>query len=126
MLLLGIFAAIALVIASAGIYGLSAYAVARRTQEIGIRLALGASSAQILGLVLRHGLVLILIGAGLGVAGALALTKVMSGFLFGISATDPPTFLAVLLLFAGVALLSTYIPARRAAMLDPTAVFRDA
>jgi putative ABC transport system permease protein len=124
MLLLGIFAAIALVIASAGIYGLSAYAVVRRTQEIGIRLALGATPGQILVLVLRHGMFLSLIGAGIGVAGALALTKVISGFLYGITATDAPTFLAVLLLFAAVAFLSTYIPARRAATIDPTVAFR--
>ena len=123
-LLLGIFAAIALVIASAGIYGLSAYAVARRTREIGIRLAVGASSGQILTLIVRHGMGLILLGVGIGVAGSLALTKVIAEFLFGITPTDAPTFLAVLLLFAAVAFLSTYIPARRAARIDPTVAFR--
>ena len=124
MLLLGIFAAIALVIASAGIYGVSAYAVVRRTREIGIRLAVGATPGQIVALVLRHGMVLILIGVGIGVAGSLALTKVISGFLYGITATDAPTFLAVLVLFAAVAFLSTYVPARRAARIDPTVAFR--
>jgi putative ABC transport system permease protein len=124
MLLLGIFAAIALVIASAGIYGLSAYAVVRRTKEIGIRLALGATRRKILSLVLRNGMLLILIGAGMGVAGALALTKVISGFLYGIAATDASTFIAVLLLFGAVAFVSTYIPARRSATIDPTVAFR--
>jgi predicted permease len=124
MLLLGTFATIALLIAIAGIYGLSAYAVARRTREIGIRLALGATSRQILTLVLRHGMLLIVIGVGLGVAGTLGLTKVISGFLYGITATDGSTFLGVLLLFAAVAFLSTYIPARRAATIDPTVALR--
>jgi putative ABC transport system permease protein len=125
MLLLSIFAAIALVIASAGIYGLNAYAVVRRTREMGIRLALGATSGQILALVVRRGMLLSLIGVGAGVAGSLALSTVMSGFLYGITATDAPTFLAVLLLFVAVAFLSTYIPARRAAAIDPAVAFRD-
>ena len=124
MLLLGIFAAIALVIACAGIYGVSAYAVVRRRREIGIRLAIGATPGQIVALILRHGMVLILIGVGIGVAGSLALTKTIAGFLHGITATDAPTFLAVLVLFAVVALLSTYVPARRAARIDPTVAFR--
>jgi predicted lysophospholipase L1 biosynthesis ABC-type transport system permease subunit len=123
-LLLGVFAAIALVIASAGIYGVSAYAVVRRTREIAIRLAVGATSGQIVTLVLRQGMVLTLIGVGIGVAGSLAVRKVMSGFLYGITATDGPTFLAVLLLFAAVAFLSTYVPARRAARIDPTLTFK--
>jgi len=123
-LLLGIFAVIALVIACAGIYGVSAYAVVRRTREIGIRLAVGATPGQILALILRHGMVLILAGAGIGVAGSLALTKVISGFLYGIAPTDVPTFAAVLLLFAAVAFVSTYLPARRAARIDPTVAFR--
>ena len=124
MLLLGIFAAIALVIACAGIYGVSAYAVVRRRREIGIRLAVGATPGQIVGLILRHGMVLTLIGVVIGVAGSLALTKIIAGFLHGITATDAPTFLAVLALFAVVAFLSTYVPARRAARIDPTVAFR--
>jgi predicted permease len=124
MLLLGLFAAIALVIACAGIYGLSAYAVVRRTREIGVRLAIGATPRQILSLLLGQGMALILVGSGIGVAGALALTRVMSGLLHGITATDGPTFLAVLILFAGVALLSTLLPARRATRIDPTIAFR--
>lgn len=124
MLLLGTFAAIALVIACAGIYGVSAYAVVRRRREIGIRLAVGATPGQIVALVLRHGMVLTLIGVGIGVAGSLALTKIITGFLHGIAATDAPTFVAVLALFAAVAFLSTYVPARRAARIDPTVAFR--
>jgi putative ABC transport system permease protein len=123
-LLLGIFAVVALVIASAGIYGLGAYAVARRTREIGIRMAVGATRGQILSLVLRQGMLLLLIGVAIGVAGSLALRKVIAGFLYGITATDLQTFAAVLLLFAAVAFLSTYIPARRAARIDPTVAFR--
>jgi putative ABC transport system permease protein len=124
MLLLGIFSAIALAIASAGIYGLSAYAVVRRTQEVGIRLALGATSGQILVLVLRRGMLLILLGGGMGVAGTLALRKIIARFLYGVTATDAPTFVGVLLLFVALAFLSTYIPARRAAAIDPTVALR--
>jgi predicted permease len=125
MALLGTFAAIALVIASAGIYGLSAYAVVRRRQELGIRIALGATPAQILALVLGHGMVLNVIGAALGLAGALGLAKAVAGFLYGITATDAPTFLAVLLLFGVVAFVATYVPARRATTIDPSLAFRN-
>jgi putative ABC transport system permease protein len=124
MLLLGGFAIVALLIASAGIYGASAYAVVRRTHEMGIRLALGATPAQAVRLVMRQGLLLTVIGAGLGVAGALAMTRVISGFLHGITATDTPTFLLVLVCFAGVAIVSTYVPARRVTAIDPTVAFR--
>ena len=124
MLLLGIFAAIALVIASAGIYGVSAYAVVQRTREIGIRLAIGATSREILTLILRHGMLLMVVGAGIGVAGTLALTRVISGFLFGITVTDASTLVSVLLLFVAVALAATLIPARRAARIDPAVAFR--
>jgi predicted permease len=124
MWLLGIFATIALVIATAGIYGLSAYAVVRRTQELGIRLALGATSRQILVMVVRQGMLLNLVGVVIGVAGSLALTKVISGFLYGITPTDGPTFLGVLLLFATVAFIATSLPARRAAGIDPSVAFR--
>jgi putative ABC transport system permease protein len=124
MLLLGIFAAIALVIAGAGIYGVNAYAVARRTHEMGIRLALGATSTQIVMLILRQGMPLLLIGIGVGIGGALALTNVIAEFLFGLTATDAPMFLTATLLFGGLAFISTYIPARRAAMIDPTVAFR--
>jgi putative ABC transport system permease protein len=123
-LLLGIFAAIALVIASAGLYGVSAYAVVRRTRVIGIRLAVGATTGQILGLMLRHGLTLTTLGVVIGIAGAFALTNVMAAFLFGISATDAPTVVSVVVLFTVIAFVSTYIPARRAAKTDPTVAFR--
>jgi len=124
MALLGTFAVIALVIASAGIYGLSAYAVVRRRQELGIRLALGATPGQIIVLVLRHGIFLNVVGAGLGLAGALVLGKAVAGFLYGITATDAPTFFAVLVLFATVALAAAYLPARHAASIDPSLAFR--
>ena len=124
MLLFGAFAAIALAIASAGIYGASAYTVVRRTHEMGIRLALGATPVQVVMLVMRQGLLLTSIGAGIGVAAALAMSRVMSGFLYGIPATDAATFATVLGCFAGVAIVSTYIPARRVTAIDPTAAFR--
>ena len=123
-LLVGIFAVLALVIASGGIYGMSAYAVVRRTREIGIRMAVGASSGQIIALVLRQGMVLTLMGVGIGAVASIALRRVISGFLFGVTATDGLTFLAVLLLFGTVAFLSTLVPARRAARIDPTLAFR--
>jgi putative ABC transport system permease protein len=124
LLLLGGFAAIALVMATAGIYGLISYAVARRTNEMGIRVALGASVGQILALVLRRGMLLSLTGIGIGIGGSLAVTRVMSGLLYGITATDTGTFIAMALLFAVVAFAATYIPARRAARIDPTVAFR--
>jgi predicted permease len=124
LLLLSSFAAIALVMATAGIYGLISYAVARRTHEIGIRVTLGATVGQILALVLRHGMFLTLIGVGIGIAGSLVVTKLISGLLYGITATDTYTFVVMALLFAAVAFVATYIPARRAAMIDPTTAFR--
>jgi putative ABC transport system permease protein len=124
MLLLGIFAVIALVIAGAGIYGASTYAVVRRTQEIGIRLALGATPGQTLTMLMRQSLMMIGFGVTLGVAGALALTKIISGILYGITPTDAPTFVAVLVLFTGVAFASIFIPARKAAGIDPTLALR--
>jgi putative ABC transport system permease protein len=124
LLILSSFAAIALVMATAGIYGLLSYAVARRTHEIGVRVTLGATVGQILALVLRHGMFLTLIGVGIGIAGSLVVAKVISGLLYGITATDTSTFVVMTLLFAAVAFVATYIPARRAAMIDPTAAFR--
>jgi predicted permease len=124
LLLLGCFAAIALLMATAGIYGLISYLVALRTQEMGIRVALGASVWQILALVLRHGMRLTLIGVVVGVSGSLVLTKVISGLLYGITATDAPTFIVTALLFAAVAFIATCIPARRATGIDPAVAFR--
>ena len=123
-LLVGIFAAVALVISSAGIYALFAFVVVRRTREIGIRMAIGATSRQILALVLRGGMRLTIAGAVIGVVAALALSWVMAGFLHGITPTDPPTFAAVLALVAIAAAAATYIPARRAARIDPVVAVR--
>ena len=124
MWLLGVFAGVALLLAVIGIYGVIAYSVAQRTQEVGIRMALGAQRGDILWLVVGQGLVLTLAGVGLGMIGALALTGVMKGLLFGVSATDPGTFVGVALLFVAVALLASYLPARRAARIDPMAALR--
>jgi len=124
MWLLGVFAGVALLLAVIGIYGVIAYSVAQRTQEVGIRMALGAQRGDILWLVVGQGLVLTLAGVGLGMIGALALTGVMKGLLFGVSATDPGTFVGVALLFVAVALLASYLPARRAARIDPMTALR--
>jgi putative ABC transport system permease protein len=124
MLLLAIFAATALVMAAVGIYGVLAYAVSRRTQEIGIRMALGAQTRDVFRLIGREGFVLVVTGIGIGLAGALALTRLMSSLLFGVSATDATTFAAVPALLAAVALAACYLPARRAAHVDPTVALR--
>jgi len=124
MLLLAIFAAAALVMAAVGIYGVLAYAVSRRTQEIGIRMALGAQTRDVLRLIGREGFVLVLAGIGIGLAGALALTRLMSSLLFGVDTTDAATFAAVPALLAAVALAACYLPARRAAHVDPTVALR--
>jgi len=124
MLLLAIFAATALVMAGVGIYGVLAYAVSRRTQEIGIRMALGAQTNDVLRLIGREGFVLVSIGIGIGLAGALALTRLMSSLLFGVGSTDAATFAAVPVLLAGVALAACYLPARRAAAVEPSEALR--
>ena len=119
MLVLGVFAALALVLASVGIYGVIAYSVTQRTQEFGIRMALGANQRDVLRLVLGQGTRLAFLGIGLGVAAALVVTRLMATLLYGVSATDPLTFTAVALLLALVALGACYIPARRATRVDP-------
>jgi putative ABC transport system permease protein len=123
-LLLGVFAAIALVLATLGIYSVISYSITLRTQEIGIRMALGANRPTILTMVLRKGIVLTAIGAAIGLAGATALTRWMSSLLFGVSATDPATCLIVLLVAFGAALLACSIPARRATRVDPLVALR--
>jgi predicted permease len=122
--LLGLFAALALVITAAGIAGVIGFSVSQRTNEIGIRMALGAAAGTVLGMIFRQGMGLVLAGLGVGVLGALALGRFMSGMLFGVGATDLVTYVAVGVVLAGVAALATLIPARRATTVDPIASLR--
>jgi putative ABC transport system permease protein len=118
-LLLGLFAGLATLLAGVGIFGVMNYSVTLRTREIGIRMALGAQPGQVLMLVLKQGLLLTTVGIGIGLGGALLLTRLISGLLFGVAATDPMTFAAIVVLLAVVSLIACYIPARRATRVDP-------
>ena len=124
LLLLGIFAGVALKLAAAGIYGVMSYSVARRTHEIGVRMALGAKGSDVLKLVTGQGTILALGGAAAGLAGALPLAHLMSSLLYGVRPADPLTFAVVSALLIAVAVLASYIPARRAAKVDPMVALR--
>ena len=124
MILLGIFAGIALALATIGIYGLLQYSTTRQTRDIGIRMALGARRTDVLRAVLGQGLKLILIGVLVGIAGAVALTRILSSLLYDVTPTDPLTLLAVSGILMAIALVASYIPARRAAKIDPMAALR--
>jgi ABC-type antimicrobial peptide transport system permease subunit len=124
MLLLTIFAGAALILAAIGVYGLMAYSVQQRTQEMGVRLALGADQSRVRNMVIRQGMTLVLIGVIIGLASAFGLARVMATFLFGVTPRDPVVFVVVPLVLAGVAWLGVWLPARRAARVDPLLALR--
>jgi putative ABC transport system permease protein len=124
LVLLAVFAAVALVLAAVGVYGVMSYAVSRRTHEIGVRLALGAAPALVVRMIVREGMTVALAGAAVGLAGALLLTRSMASLLYGVTAKDPLTFGVVSLALIGVALVATYLPARQAARTDPLRALR--
>jgi ABC-type antimicrobial peptide transport system permease subunit len=124
MVLLDSFAVLALLIASLGLYGVISYLVERRTQELGIRIALGAQSWSVLRLVLRDGLKMALAGVGVGLVAALGLTRLLSKMVYGVSTTDPATFISISCGLIIIAVLACYLPARRATKVDPLIALR--
>ena len=123
--ILGLFAVIALLLASIGIYGVMAYTFSQRTHEIGIRMALGAQRKHILRMALGEGMILVVLGLAAGVFGALLLTRFLRSMLFAVKPTDPITFIAIATLLTAVALLACYIPAHRATRVDPLVALRE-
>jgi putative ABC transport system permease protein len=124
LILIGFFGVVALLLATAGVFGVMAYSVSRRTREIGVRVALGAGSREVLGMILGQGLRTIFIGVAIGIAGSLALTRSVQSLLFGVTPTDPLTYVAVAMLLTVVAVTASYIPARRAMRVDPMVALR--
>jgi ABC-type antimicrobial peptide transport system permease subunit len=124
MTLLGVFALLALLLASVGIYGVLSYMVGQRTKEIGVRMALGAQRVDVLCMVLRDGARMTLVGVVVGVVGAMGLTRLMASMLFGVKPMDPLTFIAVTSLLCAIAMLACYVPARRAMKVDPMEALR--
>jgi putative ABC transport system permease protein len=124
MLLLAVFAVVALALAAVGIYGVMSYSVSQRTHEIGIRMSLGGTRTQVLWMVVRQGMWLAVAGSAAGIGGALALSRLMIRVLYGVRPTDPITFAVVVIGLGAVALVATYIPARRATRIDPMSALR--
>jgi putative ABC transport system permease protein len=123
--LMGLFAALALLLSVVGLYGVLSYTVVQRRHEIGVRMALGAQTRDVLGLVIRQGMTFTLIGMAIGLIGAIGLTRLIKDLLLGVSPTDPAPFLVIALLFPMVALLACYLPARRATKVDPLLAIRN-